>query len=65
MTKKTAHSAADSDLQAFLSETADRFNPDAAVLAARIDIAVKRHNATSTTQKFNAPAALASRSSRA
>ncbi|HIH2382572.1 TPA: hypothetical protein ACYKT2_002488 [Klebsiella aerogenes] len=59
MTKKTAHSATDSDLQAFLSETADPFNPDAAVLAARIDIAVKRHNATSTTQKFNAPAALA------
>lgn len=29
------------------------------MLAARIDIAVKRHNATSTTQKFNAPAALA------
>ncbi|ROR03375.1 hypothetical protein [Erwinia sp. JUb26] len=59
MTKKTAHSAAGSDLQAFMTEAAARFKPDAAVLAARIDIAVKRHNATSTTQKFNAPAALA------
>ncbi|WP_374418534.1 hypothetical protein [Klebsiella quasipneumoniae] len=58
-TKRQAHRAAESDLQAFLSEAADRFKPDAAVLAARIDIAVKRHNATSTTQKFNAPAALA------
>ena len=59
MTKKTAHRAAESDLQTFLSEAAARFKPDAAVLAARIDIAVKRHTATSTTQKFNAPAALA------
>lgn len=58
MTKKTAQRAADSDLQAFLREASDRFKPDAAVLAARIDIAVKRHTATSATQKFNAPAAL-------
>lgn len=59
MTKKTAQSAADSDLQAFLSEAAERFKPDATVLAARIDTAVQRYTATSRTQRFNAPAALA------
>ncbi len=59
MTKKTAHRAAESDLQAFLSEAADRFKLDAAVLAARTDTAVQRYRATSTTQRFNAPAALA------
>ncbi|HBQ6734552.1 TPA: hypothetical protein L8N95_002489 [Klebsiella pneumoniae] len=59
MTKKTAQSTAESDLQAFMTEAAARYKPDAAVLAARIDIAVKRHNANSTAQKFNAPAALA------
>lgn len=59
MRKKTVHRAAESDLQAFMTEAAARFKPDAAVLAARIDIAVKRHNATSTTQRFNAPAPLA------
>jgi len=59
MTKKTVQSAAESDLKAFLSEAAERFKPDANVLAARIDTAVQRHKATSTTQKFNAPAALA------
>lgn len=59
MTKKTAQSAADSDLQTFLSEAAERFKPDATVLAARIDTAVQRYTATSRTQRFNAPAALA------
>jgi len=59
MTKKTEHSAAEGDLKAFLSEASERFKPDATVLAARIDIAIKRHTATSTTQKFNAPAPLA------
>lgn len=59
MTKKTAHSAAEGDLKAFLSEAAERFQPDANVLAARIDTAVKRHTATSTTQRLNAPAPLA------
>jgi hypothetical protein len=54
MTKKTAHSAADSDLQTFLREAADRFKPDEAVLAARIETAVQKHTATSTMQKFNA-----------
>ncbi|MBU9864049.1 hypothetical protein J1791_02175 [Rahnella aceris] len=42
-----------------MSEAADRFKPDAAVLAARINTAVQRYTATSTTQRFNAPAALA------
>ena len=59
MTKKTVQSAAESDLKAFLSEAAERFKPDANVLAARIDAAVLRYTATSTTQRFNAPAALA------
>ncbi|MBK0089382.1 hypothetical protein [Erwinia sp. S59] len=59
MKKRTGQSAAESDLQAFLSEAAERFKPDAAVLAARIDTAVQRYTATSTTQRFNAPAALA------
>lgn len=58
MTKKTAHRAAESDLQAFMTEAAARFKPDAAVLAARIETAVQRYTATSTTQRFNAPAAL-------
>lgn len=59
MTKKTVQRAADSDLQAFMREAADRFKPDAAVLAARIETAVQRYTATNTTQRFNAPAALA------
>ncbi|HBR1633417.1 hypothetical protein [Klebsiella pneumoniae] len=59
MTKKTAQKATDSDLQTFMTEAAARFKPDAAVLAARINTAVQRYTATSTTQKFNAPAALA------
>ena len=59
MTKKTAQSTAESDLQAFMTEAAARFKPDAAVLATRIETAVQRYNATSTTQKFNAPAPLA------
>lgn len=59
MKKRTGQSAAETDLQAFLSEAAERFKPDAAVLAARIDTAVRRYTATSTTQRFNAPAALA------
>lgn len=59
MTKKTGQNAAESVLQAFLSEAAERFKPDAAVLAARIDTAVQRYTATSRTQRFNAPAALA------
>ena len=59
MTKKTAHRAAESDLQAFMNDAADRFKPDAAVLAARIDTAVQRYEVTSTTQRFNAPAPLA------
>lgn len=59
MTKKTTQKAADSDLQAFLSDAADRFKPDSAVLAARIDTAVQRYTATSTTQRFNAAAPLA------
>lgn len=59
MTKNTAQSAAESDLQAFLSEAADRFKPDATVLAARINTAVQRYKVTSTTQRFNAAAPLA------
>ncbi|ATA20531.1 hypothetical protein EDC48_106129 [Gibbsiella quercinecans] len=59
MTKKTAQTAADSDLQAFMTEAAERFKPDAAALAARIDTAVQRYTATSTTQRLNAPAPLA------
>ncbi|EMW3188159.1 hypothetical protein AAEU20_000238 [Klebsiella quasipneumoniae] len=58
MTKKTAHRAAESDLQAFLSEAADRFKSDATVLTARINTAVQRYTATSTTQRLNAPAPL-------
>ncbi|HBS7154812.1 hypothetical protein B6J47_29385 [Klebsiella pneumoniae] len=58
MTKKTAHRAAESDLQAFLSEAADRFKSDATVLTARINTAVQRYTATSTTQRLNAPALL-------
>lgn len=58
-TKRQAQRAADSDLQMFMTEAAARFKPDAAVLAARIDTAVQRYNATNTTQRFNAPAALA------
>ncbi|HCD5319757.1 TPA: hypothetical protein ND549_000998 [Klebsiella michiganensis] len=59
MTKNTIQRAADSDLKAFMTEAADRFKPDAAVLAARIDTAVQRYEVTSTTQRFNAPAPLA------
>lgn len=58
MTKKTELSAAERDLKAFLSEAAERFKPDATMLAARIDAAIQRYTATSTTQRFNAPAAL-------
>lgn len=58
-TKRQAQKAAESDLQAFLSKAAERFKPDATVLAARIDNAVQRYAATSSTQRFNAPAALA------
>lgn len=61
MTKKSAQKSTDSDLQAFMAAAAAKFKPDAAVLAARIDIAVKRHTATSSTQRFNAPAPLAIR----
>ena len=57
-TKRQAQRAADSDLKAFLSEASDRFSPDAAVLAARINTAIQRYTATSTTQRFNAPAPL-------
>ena len=59
MAKKTAQSAAESDLKAFMTEAATRYKPDAAVLAARIDTAVQRYTATSTTQRFNAAAPLA------
>lgn len=59
MTKKTVQRAADSDLQAFMSEAATRFKPDATVLAERIETAVQRYAATRTTQNFNAPAPLA------
>lgn len=58
-TKRQAHRAAESDLQAFLNEAADRFKPDAGVLAQRIETAVQRYTATNTTQRFNAPAPLA------
>lgn len=58
-TKKQAQSAAESDLQMFLKETAERFKPDAATLEARLDTAIQRYTATSTTQRFNAPAPLA------
>lgn len=58
-TKRQAQRAAESDLQAFMTEAASRYKPDAAVLAARIETAVQRYTATSTTQRFNAPAALA------
>ncbi|UKY36965.1 hypothetical protein [Pantoea dispersa] len=58
-TKRQSQKAAESDLQAFLSEAAERFKPDANALAARMDTAIQRYTATSTTQRFNAPAALA------
>ncbi|GEM_PF-1556637 len=58
-TKRQAKRAADSDLQAFMTEAAARFKPDAAVLAARIETAIQRYTATSTTQRFHAPAPLA------
>lgn len=58
-TKRQAQRAAESDLQAFLREAADRFKPDAGVLAQRIETAVQRYTATSATQRFSAPAALA------
>ncbi|HBT5777171.1 TPA: hypothetical protein MCA80_004571 [Klebsiella pneumoniae] len=58
-TKRQAQRAAESDLQAFMTEAAARFKPDATVLAARINTAVQRYTATSTTQRFNAPAPLA------
>ncbi|HDS5966780.1 hypothetical protein Q8726_07980 [Raoultella ornithinolytica] len=58
-TKRQAQRAAESDLQTFLNEAADRFKPDAGVLAQRIETAVQRYTATNTTQRFNAPAALA------
>ena len=51
-TKRQAQRAAESDLQAFLNEAADRFKPDAAVLATRIETAVQRYEVTSTTQRF-------------
>lgn len=41
-----------------MSEAAEWFKPDATILAARIDTAVKRHTATGSTQRFSAPAAL-------
>ncbi|HBS6520944.1 TPA: hypothetical protein MAM88_001799 [Klebsiella pneumoniae] len=56
-TKRQAQRAADSDLQTFMTEAAARFKPDAAVLAARIDTAVQRYTASSTTQRFHAAAA--------
>ena len=59
MTKKTAQKATDSDLQAFMTEAAARYKPDAAILAARINTAVQRYTSTSTTQRFNAAAPLA------
>ena len=58
-TKRQAQRATESDLQAFMNDAADRFKPDAAVLAARIDTAVQRYEVTSTTQRFNAAAPLA------
>lgn len=58
-TKRQAQRATESDLQAFMNDASDRFKPDAAVLAARIDTAVQRYEVTSTTQRFNAPAPLA------
>lgn len=58
-TKRQAQRAAESDLKAFLNEAADRFKPDAAVLAARIDTAVQRYTASNTTQRFHAAAPLA------
>ena len=57
--KRQAQRATESDLQAFLNEAADRFKPDAGVLAQRIETAVQRYTATNTTQRFNAPAPLA------
>ncbi len=58
-TKRQTQRAAESDLQVFMSEAAERFRPDIAVLEARIDVAIQRYTATSTTQRFNAPAPLA------
>ncbi|SLK19641.1 hypothetical protein SAMN03159434_11833 [Enterobacter sp. NFR05] len=58
-TKRQAQRAADSDLQAFLNEATERFRPDAAVLAARIDTVVQRYMAMNTTQRFDGPAPLA------
>jgi hypothetical protein len=49
ITKRQAQRAAESDLQAFMTEAAARFKPDAAVLAARIETAVQRYTASSTT----------------
>ena len=58
MTKKTAQSAAESDLQAFMTEAAARYKPDAAISAARINTAVQRYTSTSTTQRFTISASL-------
>ena len=43
-TKRQAQRATESDLQAFMNDAADRFKPDAAVLAARIDTEVVNKN---------------------
>ncbi|ARD62557.1 hypothetical protein Y71_22560 [Kosakonia radicincitans DSM 16656] len=59
ITKRQAQRAAESDLQAFITEAAARFKPDATVLAARIETAVQRYTASSTTQRFHAAAPLA------
>ncbi|VUT06820.1 MULTISPECIES: hypothetical protein [Klebsiella/Raoultella group] len=58
-TKRQAQRAAENDLQAFMTEAAARYKPDAAVLAARINTAVQRYEVTSTIQRFNAAAPLA------
>ena len=58
-TKRQAQRATESDLQAFMNDAADRFKPDAAVLAARIETAVQRYTASSTTQRLPAAAPLA------
>jgi len=54
-TKKQAQNPVDSDLQAFLNSTAEKYKINADVLAARTSTAVERHMVTSTTRRLSSP----------
>jgi len=54
-TKNKAQNLVDSDLQAFLHATAEKYKPNADVLAERTSIAVERHILTSTTRRLSSP----------